>query len=114
MKRTLKNKKGVIGLGDLKNVALALLLTGVFFAIGLVVLVTMNTNINTSTGLLNSTGGYSGNTNALNINTTLTKQVTALTEIPNNWLVLLAVIVAASVVIGIVVTSLGGAMNRSN
>ena len=34
--------------------------------------------------------------------------ITALGEIPNNWLLLIAVIVAAAVVIGIVISNLGG------
>jgi hypothetical protein len=42
----------------------------------------------------------------------INKTITAVSEIPNNWLILIAVIVAAAVVIGIVVGSLGGAMNR--
>ena len=87
-------KKG-LGLGDLPNVALIFLLTGVFFAVALVILTSMNKPGSTIDGISAA-------------NTAVTKTVTAVSEIPSNWLLLLAVIVAAAVVIGIVISSLGG------
>lgn len=42
----------------------------------------------------------------------ITDTITALSEIPSNWLLLIAVILAASVVIGIVITNLKGAESR--
>lgn len=39
--------------------------------------------------------------------TVVTNTLTALTEIPNNWLLLIAVVVAASIVVGIVISNLG-------
>lgn len=46
---------------------------------------------------------YDSNTPA-----TIQNTINALAEIPNNWLLLIAVIVAAAVIIGIVVRNLGG------
>jgi hypothetical protein len=40
--------------------------------------------------------------------TTITSMITAIRELPNNWLLLIMVVLAASVIIGIVLTSIGG------
>lgn len=85
-------KKG-LGLNDLPGVALSFVLIGVFFAIGLVILASLQANTTVSS---NSAA-----------NTAVTKTITALSEIPSNWLLLIAVIVAAAIVIGIVISNLG-------
>ena len=89
----MKGKKGAFSLGDLPNVALTFVLIGVFFAVGLVILASLQSNATVSA---NSAA-----------NTAVGKTITALSEIPSNWLLLIAVIVAAAIVIGIVVNSLG-------
>jgi len=91
------NKKGT-QLSDLPQVALTFLLVGVFFAVALVILASLKAN----------TTVYA-NTAA---NTAVANTITAVSEIPSNWLLLIAVIVAAVIVIGIVISNLGG-MNRS-
>lgn len=85
-------KKG-LGLNDLPGVALSFVLIGVFFAIGLVILASLQANTTVSSN-------YAANT-------AVTKTITALSEIPSNWLLLIAVIVAAAIVIGIVISNLG-------
>jgi uncharacterized membrane protein len=92
------NKKGVFSLGDLPNVALVFLLIGVFFAVALVILASLQANTTVSS---NSAA-----------NTAVGKTITAVSEIPNNWLLLIAVIVAAAIVIGIVISNLGGESMR--
>jgi hypothetical protein len=87
-------KKGAFALNDLPNVALVFLLIGVFFAIALVILASLQANTTISS---NSAA-----------NSAVTKTITAVSEIPNNWLLLIAVIVAAAIVIGIVISNLGG------
>ncbi len=86
-------KKGAFGLSELPNVALTFVLVGVFFAVGLVILASLQANTTVSSNAA--------------ANTAVGKTVTALSEIPTNWLLLIAVIIAASIVIGIVVNSLG-------
>ena len=86
-------KKG-LSLGDVPNVAMIFMLTGIFFAIGLVILTSFQVAGGTIDGLSAANGA-------------VTKARTALNEIPANWLLLLAVIVSAAVVIGIVMQSLG-------
>ena len=81
-------------MGDLPGVALTFLLIGVFFAIALVILASLQANTSISS---NSAA-----------NSAVTKTITAVSEIPNNWLLLIAVIVAAAIVIGIVISNLGG------
>jgi hypothetical protein len=88
-------KKGAFSLNDLPQVALSFLLIGVFFAIALVILSSLAANTT-----------ISSNANAQGA---VNKTITAVSEIPNNWLLLVAVIVAASIVIGIVISNLGGA-----
>jgi hypothetical protein len=89
------NKKGTLSMSDLPNVALVFLLIGVFFAVALVILASLQANTTVS-----------ANTNA---NAAVGKTITAVAEIPNNWLLLIAIVVAAAIIIGIVVTNLGGA-----
>ena len=91
------NKKG-LALGDLPNVALTFVLIGVFFAVGLVILASLQANATVS-----------ANTAA---NAAVGKTITALSEIPSNWLLLIAVIIAAAIVIGIVVNSLAKGTSR--
>ena len=161
-------------LNDLPQVAIILVLVGVFFAIGIVVLgtiqtnnvgVTLNTVTNESitmpqlangtvtlahgylvsiTSVKNSTGSAYSSTNYTISNSvngvvkfvnnqsaacyggtscritytyntygetpasvSLTNTIEALGEIPNNWLILIVVIIVASIVIGVVVSNLG-------
>lgn len=82
-------------MSDLPNVALTFLLVGVFFAVALVILASLQAN----TTLSNNSAA----------NAAITKTVTAVSEIPNNWMLLMAVIIAAAIIIGIVVSNLGGA-----
>ena len=93
-KELFKSKKGAFALSDLPQVALVFLLIGVFFAVALVILASLqaNTTVNANSAA----------------NQAVTKTITAVSEIPNNWLLLIAVIVAAAVVIGIVISNLGG------
>lgn len=86
-------KKG-LGLADVPNVAIVFLLVGVFFAVGLVIL----SSLQVGGGTIDQNSAANG---------AVTKARTALSEIPTNWLLLIAVIIAASVVIGIVMSSLG-------
>ena len=92
MNKLFKAKKGAFSLGDLPDVALTFVLIGVFFAVGLVILASLQSNTTVSSNAA--------------ANTAVGNTVTALSEIPNNWLLLIAVIVAAAVVIGIVISSL--------
>jgi hypothetical protein len=85
-------KKG-LSLNELPSVALVFLLIGVFFAIALVILSSLGANTSVA-----SNGAAS---------TAVNKTITAVSEIPNNWLLLIAVIVAAAIVIGIVISNLG-------
>lgn len=93
-KNMLTSKKGAFALNDLPGVALVFLLIGVFFAIALVILASLQSNTTISS---NSAA-----------NAAVAKTITAVSEIPNNWLLLIAVIVAAAIVIGIVISNLGG------
>lgn len=86
-------KKGALSMGDLPNVALTFVLIGVFFAIGLVILASLSANTTVA-----------ANNKA---QTAVNNTITALSEIPSNWLLLIAVIIAAAIVIGIVVSNLG-------
>ena len=86
-------KKGAFSLGDLPGVALTFVLIGVFFAIGLVILSSLGANATVK-----------ANNKA---ETAVNSTITALSEIPTNWLLLIAVIVAAAIVIGIVISNLG-------
>ena len=70
-------KKGM-SLNELPDIALTFVLIGVFFAVGLVILASLQANTTVSS-----------NTAA---NAAVGKTVTALGEIPNNWLLLIAVI----------------------
>ncbi len=88
-------KKGAFSLGDLPQVALSFLLIGVFFAVALVILASLSNNTS-----------ISGSASA---DTAVNNTILAVSEIPNNWLLLIAVVVAAAIVIGIVISNLGGA-----
>lgn len=83
--------RGAFALNDLPNVAMVFLLIGVFFAIALVILSSLqaNSTVNTNTAA----------------NSAITKTITAVSEIPTNWLLLIAVIVAAAIVVSIVMSS---------
>ena len=85
--------KGALSMGDLPNVALTFVLIGVFFAIGIVILASLSANTTVA-----------ANNKA---QTAVNNTITALVEIPSNWLLLIAVIIAAAIVIGIVVSNLG-------
>jgi len=87
------NKKG-IGLTDIPNVALTLVLIALFFAIGMVILTSLQNNASF------------GNVSAAN--TAITNSITALGVIPNNWLSLIALIIAAVIVIGLLIGGLMG------
>ena len=88
-------KKGAFNLNDLPGVALVFLLIGVFFAVALVILASLQANSTVQA--------------SPDADTAINATITAVGEIPNNWLLLIAVIVAAAIVIGIVVSNLGGA-----
>jgi hypothetical protein len=90
-----KNKKGALQLNELPRVALVFLLIGVFFAVALVILASLQANTTISSNAA--------------ANTAVGNTIAAVSEIPNNWLLLIAVIVAAAIVIGIVIANLGGA-----
>jgi uncharacterized membrane protein len=90
-------KKG-IALNELPNVALVFLLIGVFFAVSLVILASLQSNAT----IVGSNSAQ----------TAVNNTITAVSEIPNNWLLLVAIVVAAALVIGIVVANLGGGMGR--
>jgi Na+/H+ antiporter NhaC len=87
-----KSKKGY-SLSDLPSVAMTFLLIGVFFAIALVVLASLGNNA--------SLGANTAGT----ANYAVQKTITAVSEVPNNWLLLIAVIVAAAVIVGVVMSS---------
>jgi hypothetical protein len=87
--------KMAMSMSDLPNVALTFLLIGVFFAVALVILASLQANTTVSTNVA--------------ANAAVADTITAVSEIPNNWLLLIAVIVAAAIVIGIVISNLGGA-----
>lgn len=84
-----------MSMSDLPNVALVFLLIGVFFAVALVILASLQANTTVSTNAA--------------ANAAVADTITAVSEIPSNWLLLIAVIVAAAIVIGIVISNLGGA-----
>lgn len=94
------NKKG-LGLNELPGIALTLMLTGIFFAVALIVLTNLGNNSSMGNASVAGTGNYA-----------VQKAITAVSEIPSNWLLLIAVIVAAAVIIGIVMQSIGGQANR--
>lgn len=83
-------KKGMYGLNDLPGVALVFLVVGVLFALSLVVLSSLRDN-----------SSISGDAEVAINNT-----IDAVSEIPNNWLGLIAVVIAAALVITIVVVAL--------
>jgi len=93
-------KKGTFSIMEIPNVALAFLLIAVFFVVAIVVLVKLQANdaVQTSTAA----------------NEAITNAITATAEIPNNWLTIIAVVIAAGVIIGVVVGYLGrsGGMER--
>jgi len=91
-------KKG-LSLNDLPNIALVFVLIGVFFAIGLVILASLQANTTVSSNA--------------KANAAVGATITALSEIPTNWLLLIAVVIAAAIVIGIVVMYLGKGMGGS-
>lgn len=84
-----------MSMSDLPNVALVFLLIGVFFAVALVILASLQANTTVSSNVA--------------ANAAVADTITAVSEIPSNWLLLIAVIVAAAIVIGIVISNLGGA-----
>jgi preprotein translocase subunit SecG len=94
VKKLTKNKKG-LSLSDLPQIAMVFLLVGIFFAIGLVILTSMQ----------NAGGTIDANSAA---NGAVTKARTALSEIPSNWLLLIAVVIAAAVIISVVMQSFKG------
>ena len=88
------NKKGMVTLADVPNVALTLVLIALFFAIGLVIMTSLQSN------------ATFGNNSAANA--AITSSITALGVIPNNWLSLIALIIAAVIVIGLLISGLAG------
>lgn len=177
------NKKGVASIGELPNLAVVLLLTAIFFVIGIVILSSFQTNntgvttnsvvnesitmpsvangkvtlahthlvaISSVTNKTNASAPYAAanysiynaalgqvnfvsNTSATPYcakggscfitytyqtfdetpaSVALNNTIDALGEIPNNWLLLVVVIIAASILIGIVISNLGGNMSR--
>jgi hypothetical protein len=87
------NKKGAgYSFQSLPSVALTFLLIALFFSITLVIFSSLRSNSAVTTAA----------------NTALGNIVTAVSEIPNNWMLLIAVIIAAAIIIGIVLSSIGG------
>jgi hypothetical protein len=91
-----KSKKGMFGLNELPQVAILFLLVGVIFSLAVVIL----TNFLASPSIGPNVAA----------NATITKTITAVSEIPNNWLGLIAIIIAASIVVVIAVRALYGAL----
>ena len=79
-------------LNDLYGVVLTFVLIGVILAVGLTVLAS-----------LRDTTAVTGDAE-----TAVNKTITAVSELPNNWLLIIAVIVAAAIVIGLIVNSFAG------
>jgi ABC-type dipeptide/oligopeptide/nickel transport system permease component len=92
------NKKGAFGLDGLDNVAITFLIIGVVFAISLIILASFQANTTVSS-----------NTAA---NAAIAKTVTAVSEIPNNWLGLIAIIIAAVIILGLVMMIAGRGEGR--
>lgn len=90
--KILENKRGVLGLADMYGVALSFVLIGVVFALGLVVLGKFRDNA--------SIAGSGAAEEAIN------STISATAEIPNNWLLIVAIVVAAVLVIGLLVRNL--------
>lgn len=87
-------KKGALDFGSLPNVAMTFLVIGLVFAIALVILAALQANTSVSS---NSAA-----------NSAVAKTITAVSELPNNWLLIIAIVIAAAIVIGIVMSSFAG------
>lgn len=86
-------KKGFLGaLATLPALAIIFVVTTIVFALGLVILANFQSN---STVATNSAA-----------NAAIGKGITAVSEIPNNWLLLFAIVVAAGMLITITVYAL--------
>ena len=79
-------------LNDMYGVVLTFVLVGVILAVGLTVLAS-----------LRDTSAVSGDAE-----TAVNKTITAVSELPNNWLLIIAVVIAAAIVIGLIVNSFAG------
>lgn len=82
-----------MSLGDLKNVGISFVVIGVVFAFGLVVLAKLADNAS----IQSSPDAWSAINNTID----------ATAEIPNNWMTIIAVVVAGVVVLGLVLGGLG-------
>ena len=88
--KTITEKK--MQLNDLYGVVLTFVLIGVILAVGLTVLAS-----------LRDTTAVTGDAESA-----VNKTIVAVPELPNNWLLIIAVIVAAAIVIGLIVNSFAG------
>ena len=86
------NKKGVYGLEHLPGLAVIFLVTAIVFSIALIILASFATNSSVT-----SNGAASKAVNA---------SITAVAEIPNNWLDLIAIVVAAAFLVTITVAGM--------
>lgn len=55
---------------------------------------------------------YTYTSHATSSGTTITNSLTALSEIPNNWFLLMVVVLIAAIIIGIVISNMGGSVGR--
>jgi hypothetical protein len=97
------NKKGQMGLDQLPRIALVFLVVVVLFTLSLVILTKFQ-----------DTDTVQGNAKA---NAAITAGIDAVAEIPTNWLGIIAIVIAASLVITIVVVALArsiGGMGGGN
>jgi hypothetical protein len=92
------NKKGAFGLDGLQGVAINFLIIGIVFAIAIIILASFQAN---TTVASNSAA-----------NAAVAKTVTAVSEIPNNWLGLIAIIIAAVIILGLVMMIAGQGNGR--
>lgn len=79
-------------LSDMYGVVLTFVLVGVILAVGLTVLAS-----------LRDTSAVTGTAE-----TAVNSTITAIAELPNNWLLIIAVVIAAAIVIGLIVNSFAG------
>jgi hypothetical protein len=103
--------------GMLYGAAVAFVTSGLIFGLGLVILAQFNVANLANPALFNSTGGVIRSADVLTGNGAATllavnKSITATAEIPNNWLTLIAIVIAAVIILGLVLGGLAFAMGN--
>ena len=93
------NKKGQMGLDQLPRIALVFLVVVVLFTLSIVILTKFQ---DTDTVKNNPTA-----------NAAVTAGIEAVAEIPTNWMGIIAIVIAASLVITIVVVALGKSLGNN-